>query len=101
MLGQGAILLFVSDGLDRDAADGLTTELERLHKSCRSLVWLNPLLRYDKFEPRAAGIRAILPHVDDFRPIHNLASLAQLTEILSRPPTRQAEGVTQWRQLAA
>ncbi len=101
VLGQGAILLFVSDGLDRDAADGLTIEMERLHKSCRSLVWLNPLLRYDKFEPKAAGIRAILPHVDDFRPVHNLASLAQLTDILSRPPTRQAEGLTQWRQLAA
>jgi uncharacterized protein with von Willebrand factor type A (vWA) domain len=101
VLGQGALILFVSDGLDRDAAHGLAAEMERLHKSCRSLIWLNPLLRYDGFEPRAAGIRAILPHVDDFRPVHNLASLAQLTEILSRPPARQAEGVTQWQRQAA
>jgi uncharacterized protein with von Willebrand factor type A (vWA) domain len=101
VLGQGALILFVSDGLDRDAAHGLEAEMERLHKSCRSLIWLNPLLRYDGFEPRAAGIRAILPHVDDFRPVHNLASLAQLTEILSRPPARQAEGVTQWQRQAA
>jgi len=101
VLGQGALVLFVSDGLDRDAADGLATEMERLHKSCRSLIWLNPLLRYDGFEPRAAGIRAILPHVDDFRQVHNLAALAQLTDILSRPPARQAEGVTQWQRQAA
>lgn len=68
MLGQGAVVLFVSDGLDRDAGEGgLAREIERLHKSCRRLIWLNPLLRYDQFQPKSLGIRAILPHVDEFR----------------------------------
>ena len=80
--GQGAVVLLISDGLDRDAAEGLSEQMERLHKSCRQLIWLNPLLRYDQFEPRAAGIRAILPHVDEFRPVHNLTSLEQLVEAL-------------------
>ena len=66
--GQGAVVLFISDGLDRDAGDGLGPQMERLRKSCRRLVWLNPLLRYEGFEPKAAGVRALLPHVDEFRP---------------------------------
>ena len=63
---------------------GLRFEMERLHKSCRRLVWLNPLLRYDGFEARAAGIRAMLPHCDAFLPAHNLHSLAELVAVLSR-----------------
>jgi hypothetical protein len=51
-------------------------------------VWLNPLLRYDGFEARPAGIRAMLPHVDDFQPVHNLASLADLARTLARPPSQ-------------
>jgi uncharacterized protein with von Willebrand factor type A (vWA) domain len=101
VLAQGAIVLFISDGLDREKGDTLEAEMERLHKSCRMLIWLNPLLRYEGFEPRAAGIRAILPHVDDFRPVHNLDSLAQLASALSAPITRRAEGVTQWQRRAA
>jgi uncharacterized protein with von Willebrand factor type A (vWA) domain len=62
--------------------------MERLHKSCRRLIWLNPLLRYDRFEPRAQGIRAILPHVDEFRPVHNLASLRELIEALGEKKRR-------------
>jgi hypothetical protein len=62
--------------------------MERLHKSCRRLIWLNPLLRYDRFEPRAAGIRAMLPNVDEFRPVHHLASLEDLAQALSRPAMR-------------
>ncbi|GLQ07084.1 vWA domain-containing protein [Sneathiella chinensis] len=85
VLGQGAVVLFISDGLDRDTGDGLSTQMERLHKSCRQLIWLNPLLRYEGFEPKARGIRAILPHVDIFRTVHNLQSLQELSEILSRP----------------
>jgi len=81
--GQGAVVILISDGLDRDAAVGLGREMERLHKSCRRLVWLNPLLRYVQFEPKAAGIRAILPHVDQFRPAHNLQSLEGLMRALS------------------
>ncbi|MEZ5669141.1 MAG: VWA domain-containing protein [Alphaproteobacteria bacterium] len=85
VLGQGAILLLISDGLDRDAGEGLAEEMERLHKSCRKLIWLNPLLRFEGFEPKSRGIRAILPHVDEFRPVHNLNSLMALTEALSAP----------------
>jgi hypothetical protein len=84
VLGQGAIVLLITDGLDREDAHGLAEAAERLHKSCRRLVWLNPLLRYSGFEPRAQGVRALLPHVDDFRPVHNLESLEQLAEALAR-----------------
>jgi hypothetical protein len=85
VLAQGAVVLLISDGLDREGAKGLSREIERLHKSCRRLVWLNPLLRYEGFEPRSTGIRAMLPHVDEFRPVHNLDSLEQLAAALSRP----------------
>ena len=83
--GQGAVVLFISDGLDRDAGEGLGPQVERLRKSCRRLVWLNPLLRYEGFEPKAAGIRALLPHVDEFRPVHNLESLEDLAAALTAP----------------
>jgi len=96
VLGQGAIVLLISDGLDRDDASGLSREMERLHKSCRRLIWLNPLLRYDGYEPKSQGAKAMMPHVDEFRPVHNLASLADLTAVLSRPVRRRQEGVTEW-----
>jgi hypothetical protein len=96
VLGQGAILLFISDGLDRDAGEGLAQEMERLHKSCRRLIWLNPLLRYEGFEPKSLGMRAILPHVDDFRTVHNLESLTQLAEALGEAGARREEGVSRW-----
>ncbi|MFT5449731.1 MAG: hypothetical protein ACI9DC_004928 [Gammaproteobacteria bacterium] len=85
VLGQGAVVLLITDGLDRDLAEGVEREAERLHKSCRRLIWLNPLLRYDRFEPKAAGMRALLPHVDEFRSVHNLDSLEQLCAVLSGP----------------
>lgn len=88
LLGQGAVVLLITDGLDADAGEGLAFEAERLAKSCARLVWLNPLLRYAGFEARPAGIRAILPFVDDFLPVHNLASLRQLAVALERPPAR-------------
>ena len=78
-------MLLITDGLDRDGADGLAHEAERLRLSCRKLIWLNPLLRYDGFAPRAQGIRALLPHVDSFRAAHNLASLETLADALSQP----------------
>jgi uncharacterized protein with von Willebrand factor type A (vWA) domain len=96
VLGQGAVVLFISDGLDRDGAHGLATEMERLHKSCRRLIWLNPLLRYEGFEPKSQGAKAIMPHVDDFRGVHNLQSLADLTEVLSQPPRRRLEAKSEW-----
>jgi uncharacterized protein with von Willebrand factor type A (vWA) domain len=88
LLGQNAVVLLISDGLDAEAGEGLAAQAERLHKSCRRLLWLNPLLRYEGFEPRPAGIRAMLPHVDDFLPVHNLESLTQLAAALERPPAR-------------
>jgi uncharacterized protein with von Willebrand factor type A (vWA) domain len=90
VLGQGAVVLLITDGLDRDGGEGLAVEMERLHRSCRRLIWLNPLLRYTAFEPKSAGIRAMLPHVDDFRPVHNLDSLADLITALGTSPARRA-----------
>jgi len=84
-LGQNACVILVSDGLDREAGEGLGEEMERLAKSSRYLVWLNPLLRYEKFEARPAGVRAMLPHVDLFLPVHNLKSLVDLARTLSNP----------------
>ncbi len=95
VLGQGAVVLLVTDGLDRDGATGLAENMERLHKSCARLIWLNPLLRWDGFEPRSQGIRAMLPHVDDFRPVHNLDSLRALIATLSTAP--RAGLMDKWR----
>jgi len=88
VLGQGAVVLLITDGLERDADDRLAFEIDRLHRSCRRLVWLNPLLRFAGFEPKAHGIRTMLPHVDEFRAIHNLNSMADLVEALSEPRSR-------------
>ncbi len=85
VLGQGAVVLLITDGLDRDDTGLLAREIERLHLSARRLIWLNPLLRWDGFAPRAGGIRAILPHVDSLRAGHNIASLQALAEALGRP----------------
>src|ERR1700678_1024603 len=82
VLGQGAIVLLITDGLDRDVDDTLAFDIDRLHRSCRRLVWLNPLLRFEGFEARARGIKTMLPHVDEFRPIHNLDSIADLVASL-------------------
>src|SRR5271165_4306410 len=89
LLGQGAIVLLITDGLDRDAGAGLAHEMDRLHRSCRRLIWLNPLLRYEGFEPRSLGMRAMMPYVDEFRPVHNLNSLEELIEVLSAAPARR------------
>lgn len=92
LLGQGASVLLITDGLDREDAHRLAEESERLRRSCRRLIWLNPLLRFAGFEPRAAGIRALLPHVDEFRPVHDLSSLEGLAAALSGPATRTRAG---------
>lgn len=83
--GGRATVLLVTDGLERGDPAQLAFEAERLAKSCRRLVWLNPLLRYAGFEPRAAGIQALKPHADLFLPAHNLDSLAQLARVLAHP----------------
>jgi uncharacterized protein with von Willebrand factor type A (vWA) domain len=84
VLGQGAMVLLFTDGLEREVTGELAFEMDRLKRSCRRLIWLNPLLRFEAFEARASGIRAMLPHVDEFRPIHNLASMEELCRALSR-----------------
>jgi len=83
VLTQGAIVLLITDGLERDPDDRLAFEIDRLHRSCRRLIWLNPLLRFSGFEAKAKGIRAMLPHVDQLRPIHNLDSMGELVRALS------------------
>ena len=83
VLGQGATVLLITDGLERDTEADLGHEMDRLHRSCRRLVWLNPLLRFDGFEARAMGIKAMLPHVDEFRTAHSLDAIADLVEALS------------------
>jgi uncharacterized protein with von Willebrand factor type A (vWA) domain len=83
VLTQGAVVLLITDGLERDGDDTLAFEIDRLHRSCRRLIWLNPLLRFEGFEARAKGVKAILPHVDELRPIHNLESMTELVRALS------------------
>ncbi len=85
VLGQGAVVLLISDGLERGDPDQLAKEMERLHLSARRVIWLNPLLRWDAFAPKAQGVAAMLPHVDSFRAGHSIASLEQLAEVISRP----------------
>ena len=85
VMGQGAVVLLITDGLDRDDPDFLERETERLHLSSRRLIWLNPLLRWDGFAPKARGIAAMLPHVDSFRAGHSVASLEDLAAVISRP----------------
>jgi uncharacterized protein with von Willebrand factor type A (vWA) domain len=91
VLTQGAIVLLITDGLERDPDDKLEFEIDRLHRSARRLVWLNPLLRFEGFEAKARGIRTILPYVDEFRPIHNLDSIAELTRALSSTGSRAGD----------
>src|SRR4249920_1235215 len=88
VLGQGAVVLLITDGLERDADDTLAFEIDRLHRSCKRLIWLNPLLRFHAFEARAKGVQTMLPHVDELRPIHNLESMADLVRALSGAPAK-------------
>ena len=100
MLTQGAIVLLITDGLERDPDDRLAFEIDRLHRSCRRLIWLNPLLRFSGFEAKASGIRTMLPHVDELRPIHNLDSMAELCARCPRPargPATRRLGWIRWR----
>jgi len=88
VLGQGAVVLLITDGLERDADDALAFEIDRLHRSCKRLIWLNPLLRFHAFEARAKGVQTMLPHVDELRPIHNLDSMKELVRALSGAPAK-------------
>ena len=100
VLTQGAVVLLITDGLERDADDTLAFEIDRLHRSCRRLIWLNPLLRFHGFEARAKGVLTMLPHVDELRPIHNLESMADLVRGLSGAPGKVYDPKQMLRQVA-
>jgi hypothetical protein len=97
VLGQGAVFLLITDGLDREGAAGLAEAMERLHKSCSRLIWLNPLLRYGAYEPKSQGNKAMLPHVDEFRPVHNLESLAGLIAALDSHSQGADKRLASWQ----
>jgi uncharacterized protein len=103
VLGGGAIVLLITDGLERDPDDRLAFEIDRLHRSCRRLIWLNPLLRFEGFEAKARGVQTMLPHVDEFRPVHNLDSMEALCRALSgRRGERGVNGdPKEWRRRGA
>ncbi|MDE2362829.1 MAG: VWA domain-containing protein [Hyphomicrobiales bacterium] len=100
VLGQGAVCVLFTDGLERDRLDLLEAEMERLHKSCRRLIWVNPLLRYSEFQAKASGVRAMLPHVDEFRPIHNLQSMADLVKALAEEKNSASTDPRKWLRAA-
>jgi len=100
VLTQGAVVLLITDGLERDADDTLAFEIDRLHRSCRRLIWLNPLLRFHGFEARAKGVQTILGHVDELRPIHNLESMAGLVRALSGAAAKGYDPKDMLRQVA-
>jgi uncharacterized protein with von Willebrand factor type A (vWA) domain len=99
VLGQGAVVLLITDGLDRDEDGDLAFDIDRLHRSCSQLLWLNPLLRFDGFEPRSGGVQTMLPHVDGFLPAHSLDSIRQLSEVLDREPVagHHMESLASWQ----
>jgi uncharacterized protein with von Willebrand factor type A (vWA) domain len=100
VLTQGAVVLLITDGLERDADDTLAFEIDRLHRSCRRLIWLNPLLRFHGFEARAKGVQTMLPHVDELRPIHNLESMTYLVRALSGASVKDFDPKHMLRQVA-
>lgn len=85
VLTQGAHVLLMSDGLDREDTKQLAHEMEHLRRMTKRIVWLNPLLRFDRFQAIASGIKAMMPHVDEFRAVHSLDSLADLAHALAQP----------------
>jgi uncharacterized protein with von Willebrand factor type A (vWA) domain len=100
VLTQGAVVLLITDGLERDGDDTLAFEMDRLHRSCRRLIWLNPLLRFEGFEARARGVRTMLPYVDELRPIHNLESMSELVRALSGSASKDYDPKRWLKQVA-
>ena len=90
VLSRGAVVLLITDGLERGDLDGLRQQAERLSLSCKRLVWLNPLLRFDEFSPKAGGIKTLMPFVDGLYACHSLTSLEQLADVFSGRTQRQA-----------
>ena len=89
-MGHGPVVLLISDGWDRGDPDLLRREMGRLQRSCHRLIWLNPLLGSAEYQPLTRGMQAALPFVDDFLPVHNLASLHALAAHLNTLPRRRA-----------
>jgi len=83
VLGRGAVVLIISDGWDRGDVELLSREMARLKRNCHRVIWLNPLLGAPDYEPLTRGIQAALPHIDNFLPVHNLASLEDLANRLA------------------
>jgi uncharacterized protein with von Willebrand factor type A (vWA) domain len=100
VLTQGAVVLLITDGLERDGDNTLAFEIDRLHRSCRRLIWLNPLLRFEGFEARAKGVKIMLPHVDELRPIHNLDSMTDLVRALSGATAKHGDPKALLRSVA-
>jgi len=104
VLGQGATVLLITDGLERedkdDAGVDLEAEMDRLHRSCRRLIWLNPLLRYEGFAAKARGVRLMLPHVDEFRPVHSLEAIGDLVKALGGEGGRMRSDPRHWLEAA-
>lgn len=84
VLGQGAVVIVISDGWDMGKTDLLSCEMDRLQKSCFRLIWLNPNLGFEGYQPITQGIQAILPRVDEFLPVHNINSLMDLGMVLAK-----------------
>ena len=84
VLGGGAVVILISDGWDRGEPELLAEEMARLHRSAYRLIWLNPLLGSPEYEPLTRGMKAALPHVDDFLPVHNFESLEALARHLEK-----------------
>jgi uncharacterized protein with von Willebrand factor type A (vWA) domain len=101
VLGQGAVVLLITDGLDREGAEGLDEEMERLHKSCRRLIWLNPLLRYEGYAPKSMGAQAMIHHVDELRTVHNLKGLKDLAEALGEQTPGKRKEMSEWLEKSA
>ena len=93
VLGGGAVVLVISDGWDTGDVNKLGKEIDRLHRSCQRLIWLNPNLGYDDFQPLTRGVQTLLPHADDFLPIHNLNSLVDLGKVLATLNSRKSKSI--------
>ena len=97
-LGSGPVVLIISDGWDRGEPELLSREMSRLQRSCHRLIWLNPLLGSPNYQPLTQGMRAALPYVDDFLPVHNLNSLEALAQHLNSLPPRKQPAAAYRRQ---
>ena len=100
VLTQGAQVLSMTDGLDREDVGTLEHEMQRLRRQTKRIVWLNPLLRFEGFEALAGGVRAMMPYVDEFRPVHSLDSLRDRAGALAGAPGPEHDPRKWLRQVA-